>query len=282
MLVINTTKIGQRIALLRKERGFTQEQMAVRLNVTAQAVSKWENGNSLPDTALLPHLANVLEVSIDRLLTGRDLTVKSSPYDKEYEKEEYYWGLEHSSLAEQVINLMKDKSHDKRLLDIGSGEGRDSVYFAKNGFNVDSLELSLPGIEKIKHYSKLADCTVNILHANMIGYEFGDYYDVVYSMGALQFLPHEQRQKHFEKYKKYTKIGGYNAHLVFVEKPFIAVAPDWEKTEFFYRSGDLAGYYHDWEIIQCGEKIIDCNSANILHQHAMSYIITRKIHSDLN
>lgn len=279
--MINATKIGQRIVLLRKERGFTQEQMALRLNVTAQAVSKWENGNALPDTALLPFLANVLDVSIDRLLTGRDLMIKSSPYDKEYEKEEYYWGLEHSSLAEQIVNLMKDKLHYKRLLDIGSGEGRDSIYFAKCGFSVDSLELSLPGIEKINHYSKLADCTVNVLHADMIDYEFGDYYDVIYSMGAIQFLPPEQRQKHFEKYKQYTNIGGYHAHLVFVEKPFIAMAPDWEKTEFLYRSGDLAGYYHDWEIIQCGEQIINCNSANIPHQHAVSYIIAKKIDSEL-
>ncbi|HEY3426855.1 MAG TPA: DNA (cytosine-5-)-methyltransferase [Negativicutes bacterium] len=274
--MINTTKIGQRVALLRKERGFTQEQMAIRLNVTAQAVSKWENGNALPDTALLPYLANVLEVSIDRLLTGRDLVGKSSPYDRQYEKKEYYWGLEHSSLAEQIVNIMKDQLPGKRLIDIGSGEGRDSIYFANCGFIVDSLELSLPGIEKIKHYSQLADCMVNILCANMIGYQLAVYYDVIYSMGALQFLPPEQRQKHFEKYKRYTNIGGCNAHLVFVEKSFVARAPDWEKTEFFYQSGDLAAYYHDWEIIHCGEKIIDCNSANIPHRHAVSYIIARK------
>ncbi len=85
----------------------------------------------------------------------------------------------------------------------------------------------------------------------MIGYEINDHYDVIYSMGALQFLPVEQRQKHFEKYMQHTCVGGLNAHLVFVEKPFIAVAPDWEENEFFYRSGDLAGYYYDWQIIHC-------------------------------
>jgi tellurite methyltransferase len=77
-------------------------------------------------------------------------------------------------------------------------------------------------------------------------------------MGSLQFLPLEQRQKHFDKFKRHTCSGGLNAHLVFVEKPFIKIAPDWQKNEYFYISGDLARYYHDWEIIKCEESLIDC------------------------
>lgn len=277
LIMLNGNEIGQRIALLRKEKSYTQEQISTLLNVTSQAVSKWEKGNALPDTALLPLLAKVLEVSIDRLLTGNNLMEKTSPYDEEYKKEEYYWGLKHSLLAEEVIKIMQDEiQKGKHLLDIGSGEGRDSIYFSKCGFSVDALELSVPGIEKTKQYSQSTGCTINILHANMIGYEFTSNYDVIYSMGSLQFLPIEQRQKHFDKYKRQTCNGGLNVHLIFVEKPFIKIAPDWERDEFFYMSGDLAKYYHDWEILQCEERIIDCNSANISHQHAINYIIARK------
>lgn len=275
--MLNSSEIGKRIVLLRKEIGYTQEQLSVLLNVTPQAVSKWEKGNALPDTALLPLLAKVLDVSIDRLLTGSNLCEKTSPYDEEYMKEQYYWGLKHSFLAEQVVKVIQGEVHDKRLLDIGSGEGRDSIYYAKCGFNVDSLEISIPGIEKIKQYSHSAGCVVNIIHDNMIGYELTNVYDVIYSMGSLQFLPLEQRQKHFDKYKRQTCCGGINAHLVFVEKPFIKTAPDWQRNEFFYMSGDLARYYHDWEIILCEERIINCNSANIPHQHAVNYIVAKKI-----
>lgn len=276
--MLNNNKVGQRITSLRKERGYTQEQMAEILHVTGQAVSKWEKGHALPDTSLLPVLAEILKTSIDRLLTGEDTGTKISPYDEQYEKQEYYWGLEHSILAEMTVNLVDDKLNKcNHLLDIGSGEGRDSIYFAKCGFEVDALEISLPGIEKIKQYSQSEGLTVNVIHANMIGYEINNHYDVIYSMGALQFLPLEQRRQHFEKYKQHTCIGGLNAHLVFVEKPFIAVAPDWEKNEFFYRSGDLAGYYYDWQIIHCEEHIIDCTSGNSPHQHAVSSIIARKI-----
>jgi flagellar biosynthesis component FlhA len=57
-----------RFANIRKERGLTQEELAVRLGVTPQAISKWERGNSYPDIDLLCMTAQVLECSIDYLL----------------------------------------------------------------------------------------------------------------------------------------------------------------------------------------------------------------------
>jgi len=45
-------KIGKQITILRKERGYTQEALAEALSVSPQAISKWENGHSLPETAL--------------------------------------------------------------------------------------------------------------------------------------------------------------------------------------------------------------------------------------
>jgi len=270
-------EIGRRIALLRKKKGYTQEKISAMLNVTPQAVSKWEQSNALPDTLLLPLLAKLLAVSIDYLLTGESAAAKVSPYDEEYQKEEYYWGMQPSELAKQMVELLKSGEENKRLLDIGSGEGRDAIYFARVGFQVDALEVSTPGIEKIKQYSQLAGYPVKVLHTNMIGYELPDSYDVIYSHGSLQFLPLEQRQQHFDKYKQQTKVGGLNGHLIFVEKPFIKTAPDWEKNEFFYQSGDLARYYHDWEILRCEEMIIECNSAGAPHRHALNRIIARKI-----
>lgn len=60
--------LGQKIAGLRKERRLTQEELAIKLDVSAQAVSKWENDISCPDIMLLPKLAEVLGASVDSLL----------------------------------------------------------------------------------------------------------------------------------------------------------------------------------------------------------------------
>lgn len=62
-------QIGEVIRKYRKEKNMTQEEMARRLGVTAPAVNKWENGNSLPDIALLAPIARLLDISLDTLLS---------------------------------------------------------------------------------------------------------------------------------------------------------------------------------------------------------------------
>ena len=56
---------------LRKSKGFTQEELAARLNVVRQTVSKWEKGQSVPDAEMLVKLAEIFEVSVSQLLGSR-------------------------------------------------------------------------------------------------------------------------------------------------------------------------------------------------------------------
>ena len=67
---MNQESLGKRIQRLRKAKGLTQEQLAGRLGVSPQAVSKWENDNCSPDISLLAALAQELGVSTDALLRG--------------------------------------------------------------------------------------------------------------------------------------------------------------------------------------------------------------------
>lgn len=70
------TTMGQIIKKLRKGCGFTQEELAERIGVTYQAVSKWENNSGMPDISLIVPLASVLNVSTD-VLFGIDETAES-------------------------------------------------------------------------------------------------------------------------------------------------------------------------------------------------------------
>ena len=63
--------IGERIAQLRKEQNISQGELARALDVTRQAVSKWENDLSAPDTIKLIQLAEVLDTDVEHLATGR-------------------------------------------------------------------------------------------------------------------------------------------------------------------------------------------------------------------
>lgn len=68
MYEIDKTAFGGFVAQLRRERGFTQKDLAQKLFISDKAVSKWETGMSIPDTALLIPLAQLLDVSVTELL----------------------------------------------------------------------------------------------------------------------------------------------------------------------------------------------------------------------
>ena len=73
---MNIAKVGNQIAMLRKMKGLTQNDLGERLNISFQAVSKWERGETLPDTAILSDLANVLETTVDFILNGGERMIE--------------------------------------------------------------------------------------------------------------------------------------------------------------------------------------------------------------
>lgn len=71
--------VGERIAFLRKEMNLSQVQLAKLLDVSRQAVSKWENDLTAPDTIKLIHLADALNTDVEYLATGNHSKIKSPP-----------------------------------------------------------------------------------------------------------------------------------------------------------------------------------------------------------
>ena len=72
---MDQVKIGKFIAARRKEAGLTQMQLAENLGITDRAVSKWENGKSLPDAAIMISLCATLNITVNDLLCGEVITV---------------------------------------------------------------------------------------------------------------------------------------------------------------------------------------------------------------
>lgn len=95
---MTSMSIYERIAVLRKARGLTQEQLATGLGVSNQAVSKWEGGQCCPDIQLLPALADQLGVTIDSLM-GHTAEVDALPLGP------YLDGLADEALAPAVLDI---------------------------------------------------------------------------------------------------------------------------------------------------------------------------------
>jgi transcriptional regulator with XRE-family HTH domain/DNA-directed RNA polymerase subunit RPC12/RpoP len=105
-------KIGKFIAERRKLKNLTQAQLAEKLNITDRAVSKWENGRSLPDSSIMLELCEMLEITVNDLLSGEVVVMEK--YDKELEN--------------NLLEIVKEKERaDRRLLRIETVMGFVSV-----------------------------------------------------------------------------------------------------------------------------------------------------------
>ena len=104
---MDTLKIGRYIQHLRKKAGMTQKELAEKLNISFQAVSKWERGDTLPDTGLLLELCDTLNTTADRLLNGGALAAR-----------------------ERTLMRLEDVITGFRYMeDIGKLFGEDSTFF---------------------------------------------------------------------------------------------------------------------------------------------------------
>lgn len=93
-------KIGLFIAGRRKAKGLTQAKLAEKLYVSEKTVSKWENGNGLPETAILTNLCEILEVGLNELLSGEKLT------DDDYK----------TKAEDNIANLLAERRTNKQKI----------------------------------------------------------------------------------------------------------------------------------------------------------------------
>lgn len=269
-------KTGEVICKRRKELGLTQNQLAKSLNISFQAVSKWENCSAYPDIEMLPKLAAVLNTTVDALL-GYESVV--TDYDKRYNTQEYYWGLTPNRICYDIMKLIPPIK-PYRVLDIGCGEGKDAVFFAKCGYAVTAFDVSEQGIEKAKRLAEHNKVDLKLFKADLFDYRPDTEYDIIFSSGVLHFIAQTQRKELCESLKAHTTDNGINALNVFVQKPFITRALDStrdEKKRHPWHSGELFGYYHDWLFHTCREEVFDCNSGGTPHKHCMDTLIAQKI-----
>ncbi|XMB86778.1 helix-turn-helix transcriptional regulator [Mycoplasmatota bacterium WC44] len=99
---IDAIKIGAYISKLRKKKDLTQSELAEKLYISHQAVSRWETGQSVPDLSTMVELSKLFDVTIDQLISA-DNKVKSVNYDS-------------------ILNGINQEDFDKVVTDIENGE----------------------------------------------------------------------------------------------------------------------------------------------------------------
>lgn len=271
-----TNELAKNIASYRKRSKLTQEELANKLNISFQAISKWENAQSMPDISILGDLAAALDTDIDSLMGYPYSRKRISYYEDKYGGDDYYWGLVPSDMCFEVMKLVPPDKR-RRVLDIGCGEGRNAVFFARNGYQVDAFDIADSGVEKTKRLAERCGTYVHAFKANLLDYRLETEYDIVFSTGVLHYIPEDARHEILSDYRQHTVADGLHALNVFVRKPFIGASPENESNACLWRTGELAGYYADWLVHDMSEIIFDCLSSGIPHKHCIDRIVARRV-----
>lgn len=154
--------LGKRIASLRKKADMTQEELAEKLEVSPQAVSKWENDMSCPDIMLLPAIARLFDVSTDTLLSGE------SPADVKYVPDE-----KRKSISEMFMRLVVrvDAGDDESAVNVNLNLPMELVKVALEANAVSAfIELGDKN-EKLKNVdmNKIAAQVINLAEKGALG-----------------------------------------------------------------------------------------------------------------
>ncbi len=163
------------------------------------------------------------------------------------------------------------------ILDVGCGEGRNSIFLAEQGHRVDAFDISEAGIKKAIKLAGLKKADVNFWPQDLAEFEFEKEYDVILSHGVLHLPEKKVRNALIKKAKHHTKTGGYNLIGIFTNK--LPAAPDLAVfTKSLFDIGEILDMYSDWEIADHQEGTFkDEHPGGIRHEHAYERIIAQKL-----
>lgn len=128
---MNTGNLGRKISECRQNKGMTQEELAGRIGVTPQALSKWERGQSLPDVSLLADLCQMLGCSADELL-GTSV-MKITENDDETSQNEIWANLRNCleplelTFGEGLVSAFADRSYVEQIIQVRKNLSREGI-----------------------------------------------------------------------------------------------------------------------------------------------------------
>ena len=128
----------------------------------------------------------------------------------------YYWGLAPSHMCYKVMQICPP-IRKLRVLDIGCGEGKDAVFFARNGYIVDAFDIAIMGIEKTKRLADKIGVHINAFQANLLDYRLEHQYDIIFSSGLFHYIPVDIRNQLISDYQEHTAPNGIHSLNVFVK-----------------------------------------------------------------
>lgn len=194
-------------------------------------------------------------------------------WETEYlNKEKSTFGNPSKEVAE-VVPLL---NRDAKILDVGCGDGRHSLYLASLGFKVDAFDISTNAIEKIDCLKKQNNLDINTYVCDVLSFDFKYKYDLIIVHGVLQFIEKEKQPIIIELLKKWTRENGYHIVAVFTDEE--PIPEDLKEIMVgVFKNEEIKNYYKEWDIkLFESKKFNDEHDNGIKHCHALNKIVAKK------
>ena len=175
----------------------------------------------------------------------------------------------------EIIEITKKIIPNSKILDIGCGDGRNSIYMAEQGFKVAAFDVSGFAIGKLKYIAKQRKLQLNVFVQDMVKYKFTESFDVIITHGCLHLIKRSEWLNLIENIKLHTKKDGYNIHAVFTDT--IESSEDMKSLcKGLFQEGELFNLYNDWNIeLQESYILEDEHPGGIKHKHPINKIVAR-------
>ena len=186
-------------------------------------------------------------------------------------------------LFEKTTNktiLRFEKLFNKKwnVLDVGCGDGINSIYLAKQGFdNIHAFDISKSAIKKINRLCQNNEYKINTQVTSVENFIFKQQYGLVISFGVFHFIKKQCWKKFIREAQENTIVGGIHIIQIFTDD--IAPTPDIKPYAIgLAEDGEIKDLYEEWDIIQFISYTFEEEHPGVpLHKHASNKLVARKI-----
>jgi len=210
-------------------------------------------------------------------------------WEKEYKNRKCYWGLKpNPTLKKNIYLIPKGKA-----LDIGAGEGRNSIFLAKNGFEVEAIDKNPQGLKKCQIFADEHKLSIKTTTIDIRKFYFKtNKYSLIISITALDFLKKSEIETIIKKIKKSLIEKGFIFFLIFSTKdPFYqkikkSALEEIEKNTYhlpkhktyrhFFTKEEIKELFNDFRIIYLEMKNIKDSGHGEPHFHNIIELLAQK------
>lgn len=160
-------------------------------------------------------------------------------WNNKFSNQDFFYGKNPNKFLESKLELLKGC---KKLLCLGEGEGRNAIFFAKNGFDVTAIDASNLGLEKLDKWSKEENLNIKTVCMDLNDWKSDEKYDVI--VASYLHLYKNEREELFKKIENSLKLNGYFIAEFFSTKQLNYNSGGPKDIDLLYTKEDFQSYFN--------------------------------------